>query len=215
MKNILDMLFIKNIKLDRQLFRNLYYSSNKSSFAGFNYDIICENKLYDNYLILKQYISNIGEYHKEYKAFIQLSNTKYFIRILEDNDNKIYDILMYLINNEEEYNKYDKIFFPKLINIPKSYENINKPIIYVDNHINIIKNEGLFSSYLGYEDWDYKNKCLNMIDVSCLDNIISDFNNKSFTKSYNFKKNGGDIIRLNISFIYLDGFYYINSIEKE
>ena len=72
MKNILDMLFIKNIELDRQLFRNLYYSSNKSSFAGFDYDIICENKLYDNYLILKQYISNIGEHHKEYKAFIML-----------------------------------------------------------------------------------------------------------------------------------------------
>ena len=215
MKNILDMLFLKDVKLDRLCFRNLYYSSNKSSFAGFDYDIICENKLYDKYEILKEYMSNIGEYHKEFKAFIKLDNNTYFIRILEDNDNKIYDILMYTANKKEEYDKYDRIFFPKIITIPKSYDNINKPIIYVDNHINIVKNEGLFSSYLGYEDWDYKNKCLNMIDVSCLDNIITDFNGKSFTKSYNFKKNGGDIIRLKLSINYLDNFYYINSIEKE
>ena len=51
MKNILDMIFIKNVKINTNSFRNLYYSSDKSSFAGFNLDLLCENKNYDNYEI--------------------------------------------------------------------------------------------------------------------------------------------------------------------
>ena len=32
MKNILDMIFIKDVKINTNSFRNLYYSSDKSSF---------------------------------------------------------------------------------------------------------------------------------------------------------------------------------------
>jgi len=214
MKKVLDMLFIKNINLDKSCFRNLFYSSEKSSFAGFDIDKLLENKIYDNYEIIKEYEDFIGEKHKEYKAFIKLDNLKCFIRILKDNDDKIYDILIYLINNEDEYIKYDNIFFPKKINIPQSLLNFNKCIIYVDNHVNIIKNEGLFSNYLGYEDWDYKNKILNRIDSSCVNDILRDFNELDFNKIYEFKTNYGNIIKLKLYIKYLDGFYYIDKIEK-
>ncbi len=214
MKNILDMLFVKNKNLDIKAFRNLFYSSDKSSFAGFEIDKLRENKLYDNYEILKELKIEIGEKHKEFKAFIKLKDNKYFIRILKDNDDKAYDILIYLINNDNDYNKYDRIFFPKGITIPDALNKINKCIIYVDNNVNIVKNEGMFSSHLGYEDWDYKNKCLNKIDSSCIENILNDFKNNDFIGVYSFKTNSSNIIKLKISFKYYDGFYYIDDIEK-
>ena len=212
MRNILDMLFIKDINLDKTVFRNLYYSSNKSSFAGFELNKLKENKNYNQYEILKEIINDIGVKHKEYKAFIKLDNIIYFIRILKDNDEKIYDILMYLIKNKEEYDKYDNIFFPNIIQIPNSLKNINKCILYINDHINMVKNSDLFVKYLGYEDWDYKNKCLNMIDVSCEEKILNDFNKKDFNNIYTFKKNGGEEIKLELYIKYIDGFYYIDEV---
>ena len=214
MKKILDYLFLKEVDIAKEIFRNLYYSSEISSFAGFDITLLCENKNYDNYDILKEISSTIGERHIEYKYFIKLSNKIYFVRILEDNDNKIYDILMYRADKKEEYDLYDKIFFPKEIEIPQSLANINKPIIYIDNHINILKNEGMFSNFLGYEDWDYKNKCLNKIDISATTDILGLFMNKDFNETITFEKNGGDLVTLNLDFKYLDGFYYIDNIKS-
>ena len=207
------MIFVKNVEVNRNVFRNLYYSSDKSSFAGFDIDLLCENKKYDKYEILKSMIHEIGEYHKEYKAFIKLSDILYFIRILKDNDDKVYDILMYKVNNDDEYNKYERIFLSQINNLPKSLIDLNKCILSINEHVNIIKNEGLFSKYLGYEDWDYKNKCQNMIDFSCENNILNDFNKNDFVKDYTFKKNGGEYIKLRISIKYLDEYYYIDDIE--
>ena len=199
MEKILDMIFVKNVEVNRNVFRNLYYSSDKSSFAGFDIDLLCENKKYDKCEILKSMIHEIGEYHKEYKAFIKLSDILYFIRILKDNDDKVYDILMYKVNNDDEYNKYERIFLSQINNLPKTLIDLNKCILSINEHVNIIKNEGLFSKYLGYEDWDYKNKCQNMIDFSCEDNILNDFKKNDFVKDYIFKKNGGELIKLRIS----------------
>lgn len=213
MNKILDMLFIREKVIEKECFRNLYYSSDKSSFAGYNYNILCENKIYDEYKIIKDVINEIGEFHKEYKAFIKLKDILYFIRILTDNDDKCYDILMYKVDSDSSYRLYDKVFFPFKIIIPESLSNFDKCLIFVNEHVNIIKNEGMFSKYLEYEDWDYKNKCLNMIDVSCVDNIIDDFKNKDFKKKYCFKKNGGEKIYLELSFKYIDGFYYIDGVN--
>ena len=213
MKNILDMLFIKDVVVDKNVFRNLYYSSDKSSFAGFDMKLLCENKKYDKYEVFKSMIHEIGEYHKEYKSFIKLIDKLYFIRILKDNDDKVYDILMYIVNNDTEYNKYERIFLSQIINIPKEIEELNKCVLLINDHVNIIKNEGLFSKYLGYEDWDYKNKCQNMIDFSCVDNIIDNFNKNDFIGIYTFKKNGGDLIKLKVSLKYLNEYYYIDEIE--
>lgn len=213
MKKILDYLFLKNIDINEDIFRNLYYSSEISSFAGFDMNLLCENKKYDKYEILKELENRIGENHIEYKYFVKLINKTYFVRILEDNDNKIYDILMYRSDKKEEYDLYNKIFFPKEMEIPDSLNKLNKPIIYVDNHVTILKNEGLFSNFLGYEDWDYKNKCLNRIDVSATTTILDLFKNNDFSQIIDFEKNGGDLITLNLDIKYLDGFYYIDNIK--
>ena len=205
MKKILDLLFIKNSNVDRSLFNNLYFSYDKLSFAGFDYDILIKNQIYDSYEILKERHTVIAENHNEYKYFIKINNKKVFIRIVSDYLDIVYDIMIYDMYDEEMYNKFNNIFFPNILVIPKSYDNINKTILYIDNiHIYLVRNE----------DWDYKNKCLNMLDVSIIGekNVLSDFNEKDFVKTYTFKMNGTKNISLKCNIKYLDGFYYIDEI---
>lgn len=214
-RNVLDILFIKRTKLDRSLFNALYYSYESDSFAGFDVDILLKNQIYDSYEIIKGRHTKIAEGHNEYKYFIKLFNKNVFIRIVSDYNDIVYDIMIYNMIDEKMYNKFDKIFFPNIINIPKSLDDINKTILYVDDkHIHIVKNEKLFVSYLGYEDWDYKNKCLNMLDASMLDIIdpLADFKKKDFIKVYNFKMNGLKTIKLKCDIKYIDGFYYIDNV---
>lgn len=215
MENIIKMLFVRNYELDKSVFRNLYYSSFKSSFAGFELDLLIENKKYLDYKLIKSVQNNIGEYHIEYKAIIKFIDLDVFVRILKDNDGYIYDILIYKINDLNDFNKYDRIFFRKEIELPQKLKNLDKCILYIDNNVNIVKNVSLFSNYLGYEDWDYKNKCCNMIDSSTNDLIINDFRKRDFKKKYKFKKNGGEFINLILDIKYMEGFYYIDLIEYE
>lgn len=215
-KNILDILFIKNTKLDRSLFNALYYSYESDSFAGFDKEILLKNQIYDSYEIIKERHTIIAEGHNEYKYFIKLFNKNVFIRIVSDYNDIVYDIMIYNMIDNEMYSKFDRIFFPNIIIIPKSLDDINKTILYVDDkHINIVKNEKLFVSYLGYEDWDYKNKCLNMLDVSILDekNPLADFKKKDFIKEYKFKMNGLKTINLKCDIKYKDDFYYIDNVK--
>ena len=215
MKKILDMLFIKNEKLDRDLFRALFYSFDNDCFAGFDKEILLKHQIYSSYKILKERITKIAENHNEYKYFIELENIRLFVRIISDYEDMVYDILIYSINNDSLYEKYDRIFFPNLLVIPKELENLNKTIILKeDNHIKLIKNEGIFLKYLGYEDWDFKNKCDHNLDMAATDsNFINLFNNKDFSGKFIFKKNGGELIELNISFKYFNNFYYIDNIN--
>ncbi len=215
-KEILDILFIKNTKVNRSLFNNLYYSYDDDSFAGFDTKILIKNQIYSSYEILKSRHTKIAEEHNEYKYFVKLSDRRVFIRIVSDYDDIVYDIMIYNISSDEMYIKFDNIFFPNLLIIPESLKDINKTILYIDNgHINIVKNEGLFVSYLGYEDWDYKNKCLNMLDVSIIDsNPFDDFKNKGFIKNYKFKMNGTSTINLKLDIKYKEGFYYIDDIKR-
>ena len=64
------------------------------------------------------------------------------------------------------------------------------------------------------EDWDFKNKCDHNLDMVATDsNYINLFNNKDFSGKFIFKKNGGELVELNISFKYFNNFYYIDNIE--
>ena len=75
---------------------------------------------------------------------------------------------------------------------------------------NLIYNEKKFTLRIGYEDWDYKNKCLNNLCNSIIDlNPLNDFNKMDFKKEYTFIKNGGEKVKLNLEFRYVDGFYLI------
>ena len=133
-KNVLDILFIKRTKLDRSLFNALYYSYESDSFAGFDVDILLKNQIYDSYEIIKGRHTKIAEGHNEYKYFIKLFNKNVFIRIVSDYNDIVYDIMIYNMIDEKMCNKFDKIFFPNIINIPKSLDDINKTILYVDDN---------------------------------------------------------------------------------
>ena len=208
------MLFIKNEKLDRDLFRALFYSFDNDCFAGFDKEILLKHQIYSSYKILKERITKIAENHNEYKYFIEVGNLKLFVRIISDYEDLVYDILIYSILDEALYKKYDRIFFPNILIIPNELENINKTIILKENnHIRLIKNEGIFLKYLGYEDWDFKNKCDNNLEMVTKSNILVLFNNKDFSGKFIFKKNGGELIELFISFKYLNNFYYIDNVK--
>ena len=212
---VLDILFIRNTKLNRALFNNLYYSYEKESFAGFDINLLLKNQLYSSYEVIKDRHTKIAEGHNEYKYFIKLSDKTIFVRIVSDYDDIVYDIMIYNMSNKELFDKFDRIFFPQILEIPDSLIKLNKPVLYINNHINIVLNERLLVSYLGYEDWDYKNKCHNMIDLSIVDNNpLDDFKNKDLKKEYEFRTNGTSTIKLKLDIKYKDGFYYINNVEK-
>jgi hypothetical protein len=216
MKKILDMLFIKNEKLDRDLFRALFYSFDNDCFAGFYKEILLKHQIYDSYKILKERITKIAENHNEYKYFIELDDKKLFIRIISDYEDMIYDILIYSILDNDTYNKYDRIFFPDLFKIPDKFNDVNNPIIYVDNkNAKLIKNIDNIISYLGYEDWDYKNKHDNNLEASIKDkDFIKLFCKDNFDGVFDCIKNGGDIIKLLIAFKFMDGYYLITNVKE-
>ena len=213
MIKLLDMLFIKNINIDKDIFLNLYFSFDKISFVGINDGMFDVLKKYDSYEIIKQRDSEIGERHHEYKSIIKTLDYNYFVRIISDYRDLVYDILVYSIT---DYEKIERIFFPNMDLIPDYLIKLNKPIIKVDNHVNLIYNHLAFTILLGYEDWDYKNKCLNRLDVSSIDeSFISKFNNNDLKGEFIFKTNGDSLKKFYIYFKYTDGFYIIDEILEK
>ena len=212
MTNILDVLFIKNILIDKSKFNALYFSSDNYSFSGFNDDIFIINKNYESYNIIESMESLIGEKHREYKYIINALGDKFFIRILSDDRNLIYDILIYSL--KDNYELINKVFFTKKDVLPDIIIKSTKPIIKIDNGVKLIKNHKEFVKYLGYQDWDYENKCQNRLDYSTNDNIINDFKGISFINNYLFKKNDDALIDLLLKFDYCDGYYIITEIKE-
>nr|MCR5350300.1 hypothetical protein [Acholeplasmatales bacterium] len=150
------------------------------------------------------------ENHNEYKYILELENKKVFVRIVSDYNDLVYDIIIYSINDDNDFNKYKRIFFPNILTLSDDIKNMGYPVLYVDDKINLVYNEKLFTLRIGYEDWDYKNKCLNNLCNSIEDlNPLSDFNKTDFKKTYTFIKNGGEKIKLDLNIKYVDGFYLI------
>lgn len=216
MNKLLDMLFLKNEIINKNIFRALYYSFDEYCFAGFDLDIFSLNKKYDKYKILKERKTKLAENHNEYKYFIELDDKKLFIRIISDYEDMVYDILIYSVLDNDTYDKYDKIFFPDLFKIPDKFNDVNNPIIYVDNkNAKLIKNIDNIISYLEYEDWDYKNKHDNNLEASIKDkDFIKLFCKDNFDGVFDCIKNGGDIIKLLIAFKYMDGYYLITNVKE-
>ena len=83
----------------------------------------------------------------------------------------------------------------------------------VDNNVNLIYMEKAFTEALGYEDWDYKNKCLNHLDYSAIDKrFIESFKEADFNGLYSFKRNDDRIALLYLDIKYVDGLYIIKEI---
>ncbi len=208
---LLNMILLKSEKLNRRAFSNLYFSYDDLSFVGFNEELIKCLKKYDEYEIVEERINAIGERHHEYKYIVKTIDGLYFFRYLTDDLNLIYDVLIY---NARDLEKIKRIFFPNEDSLPDELKKLNKPILKIDDHVNLVFNHGLFTKYLGYEDWDYKNKCLNQLDFSCNDKLIlSYFKNESFETKLSFIKNDGNNISLKLNFIYKDGYYIIDKME--
>jgi len=206
---ILDMLLMKECEIKRDSFINLYFSYDNISFVGYS-DNIAILKKYDSYKILKERDTEIGEYHHEYKYIVNVYDNTYFIRVLSNEDGLIYDILIYTVSS---INEITKIFFPEIYELPKKIKALNKPVLKVDSNVNLIYEEKAFTAYLGYEDWDYKNKCLNHLDYSAIDKgFINNFKNKGFSGVYSFKRNDDKIANLYLNIGYVDGLYIINEI---
>lgn len=206
---ILDMLFVKDYEIRRDSFINLYFSFDRVSFVGYN-DKIGILKKYDSYQILNERVTEIGEYHHEYKYIVSVCDNCYFIRAITNEDGLIYDILIYTV---KDINYINRIFFPNVFIIPDSVKAYNKPVLRVDNNVNLIYMEKAFTEALGYEDWDYKNKCLNHLDYSAIDKrFIESFKEADFNGLYSFKRNDDKIALLYLDIKYVDGLYIIKEI---
>lgn len=211
MKKLIDMLFIKNIEIKKDIFLTLYFSYDDLSFVGFNKNSISVLKKYDNYEIIKKRDTEIGEKHHEIKYIIKTIDKMYFIRTLSDYRNLIYDILIYTV---KDLNKINNIFFPEIEKIPDELIKLNKIIIKKEEDVKLVYNHSMFTNLLGYEDWDYKNKCLNKLDYSCTDdNFINLFNKTDFKGNFKFVTNSGIIKELYISFKYIKDYYIIDEIR--
>lgn len=215
MKRLLEALFIKDKLIDKSIFKSLYYSYDDESFVGLDMNIINSHKIYNSYEIIKERHKLLSEMHHENIMFLNVGNKTLFLRAISDYNGMFYDILIYSVHNDDEYQKYDKIFFTKEIEAPEELKKTGKPVLaIIDNHIVIIANPDDFIKHLGYQDWDYSNKCENRIDASTTEKIINDFNGADFINSYIFKKNS-DVgnIKLTLDIKYINGFYIINEIK--
>lgn len=214
--NLLDMLFLKNTEVDMSILaENLFYSLDDYSNFGNKGNFLYRTKLYEEYSKLEYITKNLGEKHKEIKAIIKANDKSYFIRIVIDDRDLIYDILIYSITNEIDYAKYKRIFFTgNEIALDDYLNSIKDTIAAVENNtLLLIKNENSFLVNLGFEDWDFKNKHNNDLNSVIKENISKYIINKEAIKgSFTFIKNGNDKIMLNIEFTpysFNDKLFYI------
>lgn len=210
--DILNQLFIKNYKFRKNDYSNLYYSYDNESFVGFNLAIINKNKIYQKYNILRELFKILNEGYKEYKAIIELEDKKLFIRIIFDDRNLVMDILIYSIKNDEEYRKYNRIFFVEEVKLPDELKDESNTLLCLkNNHIFIVKNGDSFLQLLGFEEWDFKNKFLNELDSIMINkNIIDKFINKeSFIEEYEFMTNGFGNVKIKCEFKYFADYFIL------
>lgn len=204
---ILELLFKKNMELEDIFSENLYISFDKNSALRMDYykvlDLIKVSNIVE-IVISKE--KKLPEKHKEYLCIIQTDIARYFTRIIIINDKYISDVLVYSINNEDDFNKYKNIFFKEdneqaiidfiTKDLPKDLS-IRVIVKYDKNHLKLIGKTADFLEILGYEDWDYNNKFENYLDSSIVKDdyelLINNLSRDVFTQDIKFICNGGKI----------------------
>lgn len=209
MRKILDLLFIKDEPINEAIFcENLFASYDKLSALRADYKTILEQtKIYNNYHIIKMRTNILQEGYKEYLTIIKVSDKNLFIRIItitEDTE-KIYDFLIYSLNDESKYHYYENIFFKQLytFDFEKFALDLKTPktciFKYEQGHLKIQKANESFYQFINYEDWDFENKHQNCLEVLIKEDPIALINeqiktitfkikNKEVCSSYSFKK---------------------------
>lgn len=199
---VLEMLFLKDYKINYELFSKTLYASYNKSYIGLTDKFLEKIKIYDNIEILNQKENIIGDLNDEIEKLfiIKLNDKRLFLRLLYNDLRIIYDILIY---DNFDYEKFVTIFFSNKEIELDSYLKDNKSLITVfkNNHLLIIKNQDLLLNRIGYEAWDFNNKFNNNLDLVIknkniieLLNIKKDFNEKIYficngdmTKSFDIK----------------------------
>lgn len=205
--NIVDELFNKEVPINIDIFAtNLFYSYDEYSFVGRNLEAL-NNIKQDKYEITKYVSTNIGEGYIEQKAIIDLFTKKIFARVVIDDRNLIVDILLYSINNNDDLEKYIRIFFPNnSIELDDYLDNAKGAVcLYKNNILTLVKNEDELLAKLGFEGWDYKNKHQNSLNdsITNIDKLILLLNEKNdLIYQANCVKNGLDKVDLELKFTY-------------
>jgi hypothetical protein len=193
----LDVLFLKNYPFDEELLSNsLFISFDKLSALRLEYKMVVDSiKKYNSYEI--KYINNkeLNEGYEEEK-YILLIDDKYFFVRLVLSDKKLYDVLIYTV---DDLDKILRIFFSSFeYKITKEVEDklnekgIRFLIDLSKDGYYILKANSEFYEAMMYEDWDFYNKYLNKLklkmenkDILLSSNIIlykSD--NKPYSLNY-------------------------------
>lgn len=213
---VLEMLFLKDYKINYELFSKTLYASYNKSYIGLTDKFLEKIKIYDNIEILNQKENIIGDLNDEIEKLfiIKLNDKRLFLRLLYNDLRIIYDILIY---DNFDYEKFVTIFFSNKEIELDSYLKDNKSLITVfkNNHLLIIKNQDLLLNRIGYEAWDFNNKFNNNLDLVIKNkNIIELLNiKKDFNEKIYFICNGDMIKSFDIKFKYYyfkNHFYIIN-----
>lgn len=213
---VLEMLFLKDYKINYELFSKTLYASYNKSCIGLTDKFLEKIKIYDNIEILNQKENIIGDLNDEIEKLfiIKLNDKRLFLRLLYNDLRIIYDILIY---DNFDYEKFVTIFFSNKEIELDSYLKDNKSLITVfkNNHLLIIKNQDLLLNRIGYEAWDFNNKFNNNLDLVINNkNIIELLNTKKdFNEKIDFICNGDMIKSIDVIFKYYNyknSFYIID-----
>ena len=166
----LDVLFLKDYTLDESIFsNNLFISFDNHSALRLDYNEVLKYiKIFNGYEIKYTNNKELNEGYEEEKYILLINDIYYFVRIVLT-DKKLYDVLVYTI---DDVDKYLRIFFShyefKLTN--DVLEKLNcKGVrflidLYKDGYY-IIKANDEFYNTMMYEDWDFYNKYLNKLTL--------------------------------------------------
>lgn len=213
---VLEMLFLKDYKINYKLFAKTLYASYNKSYIGLTKEFLERIKIYDSIEILNQKENIIGDLNDEIEQLfiIKLNDKRLFLRLLYNDLRIIYDILIY---DNFDYEKFVTIFFSNKEIELDSYLKDNKSLITVfkNNHLLIIKNQDSLLKTIGYEAWDFNNKFNNNLDLVINNkNIIELLNTKKdFNEKIDFICNGDMIKSIDARFKYYNyknSFYIID-----
>jgi hypothetical protein len=170
MSKYLDALFLSDYKFEEDILSsNLFISFDSLSALRKDYkNILDKIKVNDCFEI--KYINNkeLNEGYEEEKYILLINNVYYFVRLVLS-DKKLYDVLIYTV---DDLDKYLRIFFShyeyKITDdVEKKLEEdgIRFLIDLSKDGYYIIKANKAFYNMMMYEDWDFYNKYLNKLKL--------------------------------------------------
>lgn len=190
MSKYLDALFLNSINFDEELLsNNLFISFDSLSALRKDYKIVLEKtKTNNNYEIKYTNNKELNEGYEEEKYILFINNVYYFVRLVLC-EKKLYDVLIYTVDDLE---KYLRIFFSHYEY--KITEDVEEKLeekgirflidLSMDGYY-ILKANKEFYNVMMYEDWDFYNKYLNKLNLKMSQTDILSSTNLILYKSDN------------------------------